>query len=59
MMKHKIMAEARKDTDRPPDLMILCFIILPNPLRRNSARPAMKQIVSSTEATAPRSPLLL
>ena len=38
--------------DRPPGLMILCFIILPNLVCRNSARPAKKQNVSSTENTA-------
>ena len=37
--------------DRPPGLMILCFIILPNLVCRNSARPAKKQNVSSTENT--------
>ena len=43
---------------RPPDLMILCFIILPNPLRRNSARPAMKQIVSSRVGRRGEAPLV-
>ena len=52
MRKHRIREEARKHTDRPSGLMILCFLILPNPSCKKFARPAQKQNVSSTDFSA-------